>query len=179
MKSFAIAALAVLAFAAATATADDGVVSCLYMEWKPTCQRECLKIGPNIQFNRCYNYVESDLMCKCNDQDMTQTILGMLKTNNTPPATEPSKPENSPPKEDEPKDTPTSTEPEATPTEENKTGYPATSAETGSSCENGAWDCDGTSGKLCSNGAWITVGCPSSTACKKTDKAIVCALADK
>jgi hypothetical protein len=78
MKSLTIAALIV--FALAAVVAEGEVVPCLYPDWKKTCQSECLKHGPNIQFNRCYNYNEADLMCKCNDKDMTSEILAMFKS---------------------------------------------------------------------------------------------------
>ncbi|KAI9597978.1 hypothetical protein BDF19DRAFT_433180 [Syncephalis fuscata] len=54
-------------------------------DWKDTCQAECLKIGPNIQFNRCYDFNEANVMCKCNDQDLTSKIIAMFKPPQAPP----------------------------------------------------------------------------------------------
>jgi hypothetical protein len=77
MKSLTIVAFAV--FALATVGTAEGKVSCPYPNWKKTCQRECLKHGSDIQANRCYS--KADLMCKCNDKDMTSEILAILKPN--------------------------------------------------------------------------------------------------
>ncbi|KAI9597979.1 hypothetical protein BDF19DRAFT_411331 [Syncephalis fuscata] len=74
-----IAVFAAVTFAATTASAA-AVVPCLHLKWKDTCQAECLKIGPNIQFNRCYDFNEANLLCQCNDQNLTSKILAMFKT---------------------------------------------------------------------------------------------------
>jgi hypothetical protein len=82
MKPYIAAALAIFTLAA-DATSDE-VVPCIYPGWKAKCQEICLKSGPNIQFNRCYNYNEADLMCKCNDKDITKDILALFKLEKRP-----------------------------------------------------------------------------------------------
>jgi len=55
-------------------------IDCLYPEWKTTCQKTCLdRSYYNIQFNRCYSQNESDLMCVCNDQDLTKEMIALMK----------------------------------------------------------------------------------------------------
>ncbi|KAI8049454.1 hypothetical protein BDF22DRAFT_180209 [Syncephalis plumigaleata] len=82
MKSYIAIVLAI--FVMTTFATSDEIVPCIYPGWKGKCQEICLKSGPNIQFNRCYNYNEADLMCKCNDKDITKQILALFKPKKRP-----------------------------------------------------------------------------------------------
>ncbi|RKP08323.1 hypothetical protein THASP1DRAFT_29876 [Thamnocephalis sphaerospora] len=57
----------------------EAAPSCLYPNWKHECQALCLsRQYYNIQFNRCYSMNPADLMCRCNDLDLTAELRERL-----------------------------------------------------------------------------------------------------